>query len=38
MAENLRRVQTGYVRNYAAAFLLGVVVVVSVLLFRVGVT
>jgi NADH-quinone oxidoreductase subunit L len=36
MAESLRRVQTGYVRNYAAAFLLGVVVIVSVLLVRVG--
>jgi NADH-quinone oxidoreductase subunit L len=36
MAEGLRRVQTGYVRNYAAAFFLGVVVVLSVLLLRIG--
>ncbi len=35
-AETLRGVQTGYVRNYAAAFLLGVVVIVSMLLMRVG--
>ena len=31
-AEILRGTQTGYVRNYAATFLLGVVVVVSALL------
>ena len=36
IAEGLRRVQTGYVRNYAAAFFLGVVVVLSVLIVRVG--
>jgi NADH-quinone oxidoreductase subunit L len=36
LAEGLRRVQTGYVRNYAAAFFLGVVVVLSVLLLRIG--
>jgi NADH-quinone oxidoreductase subunit L len=35
-AEVLRRVQTGYVRNYAAAFLGGVVVLFSVLLIRVA--
>jgi NADH-quinone oxidoreductase subunit L len=35
-AEGLRRVQTGYVRNYAVVFLLGVVVLFSVLVVRVG--
>jgi NADH-quinone oxidoreductase subunit L len=35
-AESLRRVQTGYVRSYAAVFLLGVVVLFSVLIVRVG--
>ena len=34
-AETLRGIQTGYVRNYAISFLLGVVVVVSLLLLRV---
>ena len=34
-AETLRGMQTGYVRNYAATFLLGVVVIVSALLVRV---
>jgi NADH-quinone oxidoreductase subunit L len=34
-AETLRGMQTGYVRNYGAMFLLGVVVVVSALLVRV---
>ena len=34
-AEILRGTQTGYVRNYGATFLLGVVVVVSALLVRV---
>ncbi|MBW3594779.1 MAG: NADH-quinone oxidoreductase subunit L [Actinobacteria bacterium] len=34
-SERLRGIQTGYVRNYAATFLVGVVVVVSVLLARV---
>ena len=38
LAEGLRRVQTGYVRNYAITFFLGVLVVFSVLLVRVGVT
>jgi NADH-quinone oxidoreductase subunit L len=33
-AEGLRRLQTGYVRNYGATFLLGVVIVVSVLALR----
>jgi NADH-quinone oxidoreductase subunit L len=37
-AEGLRRVQTGYVRNYGATFLLGVVIVFSILLARVGLT
>ncbi|MGH2752342.1 MAG: NADH-quinone oxidoreductase subunit L [Actinomycetota bacterium] len=32
-----RHVQTGYVRNYAVIFLLGVVVIVSFMFFRVGV-
>ena len=36
VAESLRRVQTGYVRSYAAVFLLGVVVLFSVLIVRVG--
>ncbi len=36
LAEGLRRVQTGYVRNYAATFFFGVVIVVSVLLVRVS--
>jgi NADH-quinone oxidoreductase subunit L len=36
-AQGLRRVQTGYVRNYAAAFLVGVVIVFSVLILRIGV-
>jgi NADH-quinone oxidoreductase subunit L len=35
MAEGVREVQTGYVRSYAAAFLLGAVVVLSVLVVRV---
>jgi len=35
-AEGLRRVQTGYVRNYGATFLLGVVIVVSVLVTRIS--
>ena len=34
-SERLRGMQTGYVRNYAATFLIGVVVVLSVLLARV---
>ena len=36
MAEGIRKVQTGYVRNYAATFFLGVVVVFSVLVIRVA--
>jgi NADH-quinone oxidoreductase subunit L len=36
MSSGLRRVQTGYVRNYAAVFLIGVVVVFSLLVLRVG--
>ncbi|MPZ68880.1 MAG: NADH-quinone oxidoreductase subunit L [Actinobacteria bacterium] len=35
-SELLRRLQTGYVRNYAAAFLVGVVVVFSILIVRVA--
>jgi NADH-quinone oxidoreductase subunit L len=35
LAGGLRKVQTGYVRNYAATFFLGVVVVFSVLVLRV---
>ncbi|MGH2756966.1 MAG: NADH-quinone oxidoreductase subunit L [Actinomycetota bacterium] len=35
MGEGFRRVQTGYVRTYAITFLLGVVIVMSVLVFRV---
>ncbi|MEA2460421.1 MAG: NADH-quinone oxidoreductase subunit [Actinomycetota bacterium] len=35
-SEGLRRVQTGYVRNYAAIFLLGVVLVLSALAARIG--
>ena len=38
LAEGLRRVQTGYVRNYAITFFLGVMIVFSVLLVRGGVT
>jgi NADH-quinone oxidoreductase subunit L len=34
-SEGLRKVQTGYVRNYAATFFLGVVVVFSVVVLRV---
>jgi NADH-quinone oxidoreductase subunit L len=34
-AEGLRKVQTGYVRNYAATFFFGVVVIFSVLVLRV---
>jgi NADH-quinone oxidoreductase subunit L len=34
-AEGLRRLQSGYVRNYAATFLLGVVAIFSVLVVRV---
>jgi NADH-quinone oxidoreductase subunit L len=37
VAEGVRRVQTGYVRNYAAVFFLGVVVLFSVLVVRLGV-
>ena len=37
LAEGLRRVQTGYVRNYAVTFLLGAVIIFSVLLVRVSV-
>ncbi len=33
-AEGLRRVQTGYIRNYGAVFLVGVVVIFSVLVLR----
>jgi NADH-quinone oxidoreductase subunit L len=36
LGEGLRRLQTGYVRNYAVTFLIGVVVVLSVLLARVN--
>ncbi|MDQ3955250.1 MAG: NADH-quinone oxidoreductase subunit L, partial [Actinomycetota bacterium] len=37
VAEGLRRVQTGYVRNYGLTFLFGVVVVFSALLLRAGI-
>jgi NADH-quinone oxidoreductase subunit L len=37
VAQGLRKVQTGYVRNYAAVFLVGVVIVFSVLILRIGV-
>ncbi|HEX2049799.1 MAG TPA: NADH-quinone oxidoreductase subunit L [Actinomycetota bacterium] len=36
LSEGVRRIQTGYVRNYAVTFLLGVVVVLSILVLRVG--
>ena len=36
VGEGLRRVQTGYVRNYAATFFFGVVVVLSVVVIRVS--
>jgi NADH-quinone oxidoreductase subunit L len=36
-SERARRVQTGYVRNYAAIFLLGVVVLFTILVYRVNV-
>ena len=36
LSEYLRRVQTGYVRNYAAAFLLGAVLLLAVVALRVG--
>ncbi|HZA39236.1 MAG TPA: NADH-quinone oxidoreductase subunit L [Actinomycetota bacterium] len=35
-SEGLRHVQTGYVRSYAAAFLIGVVAVLGILVFRVA--
>jgi NADH-quinone oxidoreductase subunit L len=35
-SEGLRHVQTGYVRNYAAAFLVGVVGLLGILVFRVA--
>jgi NADH-quinone oxidoreductase subunit L len=35
-AEGLRRLQTGYVRNYGVIFLLGVVVIFSILVLRVS--
>jgi len=34
-SQGLRHIQTGYVRNYAATFLFGVVAVFSFLIFRV---
>jgi NADH-quinone oxidoreductase subunit L len=37
VAEGARRVQTGYVRSYAAIFLLGVVVLFTVLVYRVNI-
>jgi NADH-quinone oxidoreductase subunit L len=37
VAEGLRRVQTGYVRNYAVTFFFGVVIVFSLLLLRVSI-
>jgi NADH-quinone oxidoreductase subunit L len=37
VSQGLRKVQTGYVRNYAAIFLVGVVIVFSVLILRIGV-
>jgi NADH-quinone oxidoreductase subunit L len=36
LAEGMRKIQTGYVRSYAATFFLGVVVVFSVLVVRVA--
>jgi NADH-quinone oxidoreductase subunit L len=36
LSEGLRKVQTGYVRNYAATFFLGVVIIFSVLVLRVA--
>ncbi|MDQ4094874.1 MAG: NADH-quinone oxidoreductase subunit L [Actinomycetota bacterium] len=36
-AEAMRRVQTGYVRNYAITFFIGVTIIFSVLIVRVGV-
>ena len=36
LSEGLRRVQTGYVRTYAATFLFGVVIILSFLVLRVG--
>ena len=35
-SENLRGIQTGYVRNYAALFLFGVIVLLTLLILRVG--
>jgi NADH-quinone oxidoreductase subunit L len=35
-SESLRRLQTGYVRNYGATFLVGVVIVFSILVLRVA--
>ncbi|CAN5538711.1 NADH-quinone oxidoreductase subunit L [soil metagenome] len=37
-AEGLRRLQTGYVRNYGATFLIGVVIIFSLLVLRIGIT
>jgi NADH-quinone oxidoreductase subunit L len=36
LSETLRRTQTGFVRNYAIAFFLGVTIIFSVLIVRVG--
>ena len=36
VAEAMRRVQTGYVRNYAITFFIGVTIIFSVLIVRVG--
>jgi NADH-quinone oxidoreductase subunit L len=36
LSDGVRRLQSGYVRNYAALFLLGVVVLLSALILRVG--
>ena len=35
-ADGLRKIQTGYVRNYGVAFLLGVVIIFGILIFRVS--
>ncbi|MDP9233736.1 MAG: NADH-quinone oxidoreductase subunit L [Actinomycetota bacterium] len=36
ISERTRRVQTGYVRNYAATFLVGVVILISIVVVRLG--
>jgi NADH-quinone oxidoreductase subunit L len=36
ISERARRIQSGYVRNYAATFLVGVVILISIVVVRLG--